>query len=163
MKKIKEIYKKWNWRLMLVFLALSILDYKFGLLALLCIIPAIYMAIKTKTKRFCAYSCPRGNFLTKTLKKIHMDKNIPRFFFSEKFRNIFLTIMFSLFGISLFKTGGDITKIGFVFFRFIASSTIVGLVIGILYKPRTWCQICPLGQGTKLIGNLSQNLKQRSC
>ncbi|MGM0508104.1 MAG: 4Fe-4S binding protein [Fusobacteriota bacterium] len=160
--KIKELYFKWNWVLMLVFLALSVLDYRFGLMAILCIVPAVYMAVKTKNKTFCAYSCPRGSFLTKMLKNIHRDKKIPRFIFSEKFRNTFFVIMFSLFGMSLFKTDGNLMKVGFVFFRFIASSTVIGLVLGFLYKPRTWCQVCPLGQGTKLVGKLSENLETKT-
>jgi len=153
--KIKQAYLKWNWLLMLVFFVLTILDFAFGILALLCIIPAFAIALKTGSKKFCAQSCPRGNFLEKVLRKLNLNLATPQVFYSKKLKNGLFLTMFLLFIVALVNTDGDTTKMGFVFFRFILSSTIIGLIVGTLFKPRSWCQICPLGQGTKLAGDLS--------
>ncbi|HAS72931.1 MAG TPA: hypothetical protein DCS67_02170 [Clostridiales bacterium UBA8960] len=37
-----------------------------------------------------------------------------------------------------------ITHLGYRIFSVMFTSTVVGLVIGIMYKPRTWCGICPV-------------------
>lgn len=155
LSKIKQAYLKWNWLLMLVFFVLTIFDFVFGILALLCIIPAFAIALKTGNKKFCARSCPRGNFLGKILRNFNINFNTPQLFYSKTFKNGLFATMFLVFIIALIKTGGEASKMGFVFFRFILSSTIVGLIVGTLFKPRSWCQICPLGQGTKLAGDLS--------
>lgn len=59
--------------------------------------------------------------------------------------------MLTIFSISMFHTGGDFNKITFAMFRFMTSSLILGIVLGIFYKPRTWCVICPMGHATGLI------------
>ncbi|TDT71951.1 4Fe-4S binding protein [Hypnocyclicus thermotrophus] len=150
MKKIKELYLKWNWLLMILFLLLAIINPLFGLAALFCMVPAIYVSIKEKKKTFCGFYCPRGNFLTKLLQKISLNKKAPKFFQSSKFKSLFFALMFAFFIYSLNKTEGDLFKIGFVFFRFILTSTIIGSILGIFFKPRTWCQICPFGYMTEL-------------
>ncbi|MBZ4683206.1 MAG: hypothetical protein PWP46_911 [Fusobacteriaceae bacterium] len=150
MKRIKDLYLKWNWMLMIVFLLLAIINPLFGLAALLCMVPAVYVSIKEKKKTFCGFYCPRGNFLTKLLQKISLNKKAPKFFQSRKFKALFFTLMFGFFIYSLTKTGGDLHKIGFVFFRFILTSTIVGSILGVFFKPRTWCQVCPFGYMTEL-------------
>lgn len=156
---IKNFYNRWNWLLMIIFLVLSILDFRFGIMAILCIIPAFAMAIRSGKKKFCAISCPRGNFLNRLLKNWYKNIKTPAFFRNEIFKNIVFIIMFSLFIIALIRTDGSATAIGFVFFRFILTSTIVGIILGVIFKPRTWCQICPLGQGTHIAGQISGKIQ----
>ena len=44
-----------------------------------------------------------------------------------------------------------ITHIGYRIFSIMFSSTVVGLILGLLYKPRTWCAICPVQTVTQMI------------
>lgn len=156
---LKQLYFRWNWIFMILFLLLNILDFRFGIIALMCIIPAIFMAIRNGNKKFCAVSCPRGNFLSQILKYWQKSIKTPKIFRNRIFKNIVFVIMFSLFIKSLVGTDGSIAAIGHVFFRFIFTSTVLGMILGILFKPRTWCQICPLGQGSHLAGKLSLELQ----
>jgi len=148
---IKLWYKKWNWLLMVMFWSLAIIDLRFGLTALFCILPAFYLSFKKPSYNFCASSCPRGNFLQKSLKDISFNRSAPQFFQKSIFKNSLFFVIFFLFIVALFRSGGVPVKIGFVLVRFITVSTIIGMLTGLIYQPRSWCQICPLGQGTNLI------------
>jgi len=37
-----------------------------------------------------------------------------------------------------------ITHLGFRIYSIMFTSTAIGLILGILYKPRTWCAVCPI-------------------
>jgi len=155
-----QLYKRYNWILMFLFLILSIIDFRFGIMALLCIIPAFGMAMLNGNRKFCTIWCPRGNFLIRILKNWYKDLKTPALFRSKVFKNILFIVMFSMFIKALIDTDGNLHKIGFVFFRFIFTSTIISIILGLLYKPRTWCQICPLGQGSQITGNISHKIKE---
>lgn len=157
--KIKKLYYNWNWILMILFLMLSIIEFRFGVLAILCILPAFGMAIRSRNRKFCAVSCPRGNFLQQFLSNWNKNFRPPSIFRNKIFKNIVFVLMFTLFIRELLATNGSIAQVGYVFFRFILSSTLIGLILGLIFRPRTWCQICPLGQGTQITGKLSMELK----
>ena len=42
----------------------------------------------------------------------------------------------------------------FGFYSMMLTSTLIGLVVMVLYKPRTWCTFCPMGSMTQGICKL---------
>ena len=40
-------------------------------------------------------------------------------------------------------------QFAFGFYSLMLTSTIIGLVVMVLYKPRTWCSFCPMGTMTQ--------------
>ena len=44
-----------------------------------------------------------------------------------------------------------IAKFSFGFYSLMLTSTIIGLVVNTLFKPRTWCSFCPMGTMTQMI------------
>lgn len=44
-----------------------------------------------------------------------------------------------------------ISQYAYGFYSMMLTSTLIGLILMILYKPRTWCAFCPMGTMTKLI------------
>ena len=36
-------------------------------------------------------------------------------------------------------------------FRFMTMSLAIGILMGVVFKPRSWCTVCPMGTGTGLI------------
>ena len=44
-----------------------------------------------------------------------------------------------------------IAQFSFGFYSLMLTSTIIGLVVNILFKPRTWCSFCPMGTMTQMI------------
>lgn len=47
-----------------------------------------------------------------------------------------------------------IAQFAFGFYSIMLSSTILGLITMIFFKPRTWCVYCPMGTMTQLICKL---------
>lgn len=47
-----------------------------------------------------------------------------------------------------------IAKISFGFYSLMLTSTLIGLIVMALYKPRTWCSFCPMGTMTQGICKL---------
>ena len=52
-------------------------------------------------------------------------------------------------------TAGTVTdwiaQFSFGFYSLMLTSTIIGLVVNTLFKPRTWCSFCPMGTMTQMI------------
>jgi hypothetical protein len=66
--------------------------------------------------------------------------------------------MILLLTASIVHAKGDLVKISFAMFRFMGSSFIVGIFMGILFKGRSWCVICPMGRATGKIQQVQVNL-----
>ncbi|MGL4403184.1 MAG: 4Fe-4S binding protein [Fusobacteriaceae bacterium] len=140
MKKIFEI----SWVFIILFFALSILDYRFGILALICMITPIFFALKGEGRKGCNQFCPRGSLLSK-LSPISLRRTAPKWFFTSEMKiGVFLLIM-GLFIHGLYFSWGDFRAVGKLFFRMVGVSTIISIILGIVYRERTWCVVCPMG------------------
>ena len=51
-------------------------------------------------------------------------------------------------------TADWIAQFSFGFYSLMLTSTIIGLVVNVLFKPRTWCSFCPMGTMTQMICKL---------
>jgi hypothetical protein len=142
---------KWSWILLITFLLLSILDVRFGILGFICMGAPIYHALRGRGKIHCAKYCPRGSFLGRFLEQISLNNNLPKGMSTKKFKNLLLILMIVMFSISLYHAGLDYRRIAFSVFRFMSVSLVVGIIVGVIFKPRSWCVICPMGHATGLI------------
>ena len=52
-----------------------------------------------------------------------------------------------------------VAKFAFGFYSLMLTSTIIGLVVMALFKPRTWCAFCPMGTMTQMICKLKAKEK----
>ena len=146
-----KTHMKWSWVLIVSFFVLSILDIRFGILGVICIGAPIYHALKGRGKIHCSKYCPRGSFLGKFLANISFNNNLPKGINTKTFKNILLVLMIAMFGISLFHAGLDYKKIAFSIFRLMLSSFVIGILMGVIFRPRSWCIVCPMGHATGLI------------
>jgi hypothetical protein len=153
MKKRKS-YQKWSWIFMVLFITLSIYDIRFGLLGFVCMGMPLFFVLRKQGKVHCSHYCPRGSLLQTFLSHISLQNNLPNKFKTKTVKNIILSFMLIMFGITMIKSGGDIRAIGFGLFRLMMSSLILGIILGIIYKPRSWCQVCPMGYGSGLIDKI---------
>lgn len=147
----RKSHQQWAWIIIVSFFILGIVNIRFGILGLLCMGAPIYHALRGRGKVHCSKYCPRGSFLGKFIALISMGHTLPKFMRTKKFRNIILLLMLSLFTFSMSHTGFVFAKMAFVMFRFMGMSFIIGIIIGIFFKPRSWCQICPMGHGASLV------------
>ncbi|QXM05150.1 4Fe-4S binding protein [Crassaminicella indica] len=150
----KKSHQSWSWILMVLFITLSIVDIRFGLLGFICMGAPIYHALRGEGKIHCSKYCPRGSILGKFLQYISLNNNLPKAFRGKNAKNILLTIMMVMFGISLyhaFYQPNVLRAVAFAVFRLMMASFILGIIMGVIFKPRSWCQVCPMGHATGLI------------
>ncbi len=149
--KNNNSYMKWSWIFFLSFMGLGVIDIRFAALGLICMISPILFSSTGKGKKHCSSYCPRGSFLGKFLDKFSIGHNVPSFMKSKSLKNGILIFMLSVFSFSLYKGGFTLSNIGFTVFRLVFVTTIIGIFLGIFYKPRIWCTICPMGHASHLI------------
>ena len=56
-----------------------------------------------------------------------------------------------------------VAQFAFGFYSVMLTSTVLGLVTMLLYKPRSWCVYCPMGTMTQGICQLKNGKKQKGC
>ncbi len=154
-------FKDFRWIIIISFFALSIVNVWFGLFGIVCMGLPIFQALRGKGKIHCKSHCPRGSFLSKIVSKISLRNSMPKFILTKKFRNAVLITMAIMLSVSMFHSGGDPKKIAFALFRLMGISFIIGIVMFVFYKPKSWCAICPMGYATTLITNLKVRNKYK--
>lgn len=143
--------KEFRWIVIIGFFVLSIINIWFGLLGFICMGLPLFQALRGEGKIHCQSHCPRGSFLQRVVSKISFRGAIPKFMLTNKFKNILLIVMGLMLTFSMIHSGGEPKKIAFSLFRMMGISFIVGIVMGIFYKPKSWCAVCPMGHATNLI------------
>ncbi len=141
----------WTWVLMIIFLTLGILDTRFGLLGIACMTAPLYHVFKGEGKVHCRKYCPRGSLLARLLENISLNKQLPHFFTTKKFKNTLLVLMLSVFSIAMTHAAPSLEHMAYAMFRFMTMSLIIGIIMGVIFKPRSWCVVCPMGYGAGLI------------
>ena len=149
MKKRYKNIQEWSWIIIVTFFILSIVDIRFGLFGFVCMGVPIAGALMGHGKVHCSHHCPRGSFLGK-LRPVSFGKPLPKWA-RKHLKKITLVLMFTMFAIGLSHTFPDPKAMGFVLFRLMFASFIVGVIMGVIFKPRAWCQVCPMGYAGELI------------
>ncbi len=100
----------------------------------------------TQGGRFvCGWICPRGSFYDLIIAKISRNQKIPKFFRTSFVRYSLLVLLMGFMIIQIALDVGNINHWGAVFVRLCAITTAIGVLLGIIYNPRTWCSFCPMG------------------
>ncbi len=115
-----------------------------GFVLLICMFGAVGVAIY-KGRAWCDWMCPRGSFYDLYLDRLSGKLNIPAIFKTNAFRAFILIGLMSGLGIQLYMVWGDYNGMGLAFMTVLTITTIVGIILGVIWKPRAWCQICPMG------------------
>jgi len=123
----------------------------FGLLVLAMIIFFLPLSYY-KQRYWCWYLCPRGSFLNIVLPPISLKMNLPKLFSRDWFRwgIFYLLIGFLIF--NLLKAGISPVLIGAAFWLMCMLTTGIAIILGLIFKPRSWCVVCPMGTLQEEIG-----------
>jgi ferredoxin-type protein NapH len=140
----KDFIHKWAWIVLIVFIGAGIFYPAIGVLALLCMLAPVAVAF-FQGRAWCGSYCPRGSFNDNILAKLSWRRKLPPLLKNRWFRIIFLVLLMSGFALQIILVWGNPFKIGQVFVRMIIITTLITLVLGLIYHPRTWCRICPMG------------------
>ena len=100
----------------------------------------------------CGNLCPRGSFLDKLIAPLNSSKDIPNVFLNPVFR---WTVFFLLMGVMVYRISLDPTNIthwGRVFVMMCFVTTVIALMIAVIFPARTWCSFCPSGTMQMFVG-----------
>lgn len=106
----------------------------------------LFMILASRRGRFyCGWLCPMGAFHERVLSFISLQKPILPVFKSSWFRWLLFIVMMSFMFSRLFMAWGDDKEIAAVFRTMWIISTCLAIGLGIYFKPRVWCTVCPMG------------------
>jgi ferredoxin-type protein NapH len=112
-----------------------------------------------KGRYWCGWLCPRGSFLERVFAPLSPGRKIPRLFKNTSLRWGLLTVLVGFMVFRLIMSGGVLAKIAFVFVTMCIITTVLAILLGLAFKPRTWCAICPMGTLQGVIGRRRNLLK----
>jgi polyferredoxin len=158
MKKVFEWWKKYSYVLLIAFIVLGLFDFRIGMVAIICMIAPIVLAI-FRGRFWCGNLCPRGNFYDNVVSKLSNKRSVPRFLKSIYFRTFIVFFMFTMFGLGIKQNLGNPVGIGIVFYRIIVLTTFVGIGLSFFYNHRTWCNFCPMGSLAALVSYFQKDKK----
>jgi len=153
MDKIKKFIHKWAWVLLLIYCVVGMFYPLIGLGALICMIAPSVVAI-FKGRMWCGNFCPRGSFNDIILSKISRKRNVPKIIKKTWFRLTFLSIVMGVFVLQMVFAWGNLIDVSFVFVRMIIVTTVITIILGVVYNQRTWCMICPMGTMAHYVSKL---------
>jgi hypothetical protein len=149
----------WSWVIIVAWMTIANIWKPFGLYGLVCMFTPILIALSGRGKMHCARICPRGSLLGKVGKHLSIGLPRPKFFGARWFRVAVWAIMMGSFAVMLiFSIPKGVYVVGNSILVFMEVATGVGLLLSILFQPRTWCTICPMGFST---GNIRKLKKHR--
>ena len=105
MKKIFELWKKYSFVLLIAFILLSLIDLRFAVVAVICMVAPIIVSL-FKDRFWCGNLCPRGNFYDNVVSKFSKQKKVPKFLKSYYFRAVVLIFMMTMFTLGIRKKLG---------------------------------------------------------
>ncbi len=103
-------------------------------------------------RKWCNWFCPRGSFDDTLLKAASPKKDIPKFFKGLPLRIVFLSFLMSMMAIQIINRWPDPYKIGMFFVIMLTATTILGIILALIFHQRTWCYICPIGSMANWVG-----------
>ena len=118
---------------------------------------------------WCGNFCPRGAFLDFIIKPISFYGKIPGIFRSRGFRFLVVAVFMTVFTLrtkaafSAWSTLEALDRWGLVFAMLCLVTTIVAILLGVLFSPRTWCSFCPMGTFQKLLYNLNKKISSKKA
>ena len=148
----------------LIFIAILAFGWHYPLLGYfipLCMLLGLGIGL-FRGRKWCDWYCPRGSFYDALIKPISLKRDIPNLFKSMYFRVAVLSILLLVMTFNLAKRWPDPDKIGLFFVILITITTILGIVLAIVFHQRSWCLICPIGTIVNLIGRNKYPLKVNS-
>lgn len=153
--KIK-FYKNYTWLIFIALCILPLIDIRLGTISFISMVLGMVQSVFSKGRPYCAYFCPRGGFLQKMLNKFSFKFETPKFLTSPYVRYGFtlLLVVRVVRGLLRAETLEQMGATGYMGF---VSTTLLALIIGVFFKPRTYCsELCHAGNVAKVVNTLKK-------
>jgi len=112
----------------------------------------------------CGNLCPRGSFYDTGFRLLGGTRPVPKLLLDMRFRWAIMAVMMSIMALQISRNPGDPLHWGWVFWLVCTLTTVVGVIFGMIYRPRTWCSFCPVGtMGNAFGGGKNQLRISQAC
>lgn len=157
-KKVKEAkYKRIIGLIVPIVIVIGHVNPLFGLTIFGCMLGALLLSLY-KGRIWCGKMCPRGAFLDAYISLLSKNKKIPKIMKAKWFKISIIILLLFLMTINFIRSNGNVLLFGECMVRLLLITTVIAIALGIIYKPRTWCSICPMGTLSGLIGKKNRSL-----
>ncbi len=121
----------------------------------------VYMIAQafTKGRHYCGWICSMGAFHDRVLARFSLNQQIPPVLSARWFRYLVFVLMMGLMMSRFVMSAGDPVAIAGVFVMMWTLSTCLAVGLGFLFRPRSWCNICPMALVQGVIGKNANLLK----
>jgi len=104
------------------------------------LVPAFFVG-----RKWCDWWCARGSFYESALGLARGNRPVPALLRSTGFRVAIMSVLSASFGFRISQLWGDWAALGGFFVTFLTATTVVGIALGMVFQPRSWCAFCPIG------------------
>ncbi len=114
----------------------------------------LFLILSSQRGRFyCGWLCPMGAFHERFLSKVSLHRPVPLFFKSSWFRWLVFVVMMGFMMSRLWVAWGDLKAVGSVFRTMWIVSMTLAIGLGVYFRARAWCIICPMGAMQGVVSN----------
>lgn len=150
MNRIKKLWKRYSFAVLLAFLAVGLYDFRIALLALACMVGPVAYSF-ARGRFWCGNVCPRGSFFDSVLSKVGGGRKPPRFFGSYAFRGAVIACMAAVIAMGIARSGGSAFAVGQILYRMVFATTLAGIALALAFTHRGWCAVCPMGTISSIV------------
>lgn len=154
-KTVSSVHSaSYKWVLGLIVPVVLALGWKYPLLGF--VVPVVMLTAIVmgffKGRWFCGHLCPRGSFFDSWLTLIGGRRPIPPFLRSIKWRPLVSVTMIGYMAWRISAEPGSWMHWGHVFWEMCLLTTLIGVPLGLIFRPRAWCAMCPVGTLQMAVG-----------
>ena len=104
----------------------------------------VFILALFRGRYYCGWFCAMGAFFERVLSVVSSKRKMLPLFKESWFKWLVFALMMGLLVSRLILAGGDPRKIGAAFVMMWTISIGMGIGLGLVWKPRSWCSICPM-------------------
>jgi polyferredoxin len=123
-----------------------------GLLVIGLIILAVVLNFRS-TRYFCGRICPNGASLQAVLPKVSRKHRLPKTLYAPELRRALCAFMLFCMVNLMVRFGHSWAQVGRIFWAIYVISLGISYTMGIFFKPRAWCAVCPMGTLQDTLGS----------
>lgn len=145
----------------LIFVAIIAFGWHYPLLGFfipLCMLLGLGIGI-SRGRKWCDWYCPRGSFYDALFSRVSLKKKIPLLFKNIFFRLGVVIVLMGIMGVNLFLRWPGISKMGVFLIAMLTATTLLGVILAVVFHQRSWCMICPIGTLINLSGGNRRPLR----
>jgi len=144
LERFRRVWRPLSILVAALIVAGGIIEPLMGLAVPILIAAALVLNLRRR-RSFCAGVCPNGNVLSIALRPFSRMKALPAGLASPGTRRMLCGIMlFCVVGLAA-RAGPEAGALGRVFWTVYAIALAAGTLMGLAFKPRAWCAVCPVG------------------